>query len=39
MTRFGYRKFILEILIKMGWSRVRLEAKRPPLEMMLQESW
>lgn len=26
MIRFGCRKVTLEILIKMGWSRVRLEA-------------
>lgn len=28
MIRFGCRKVILEILIKMGWSRVRLEVRR-----------
>lgn len=35
MIRFGDRMITLEILIKMGWSRVRLEAERPQLEMVV----
>lgn len=39
MIRFGCRKVTLEIGVKIGWSRVRLEAKTPQLEIVLQESW
>lgn len=36
--RFGCRKVTLEIVVKMGRSRMRLEVKIPQLEIVLQKS-